>query len=141
MAGLGSFVSSDLPSGLAAAVRTARKVDLSDAFDVIRTDLGEGVEVGRELVGEAAESLGVAVARLQGRNQRRSRRRPAMIALTIGIIGVVVLAAWWLRRRAVDVVVGDEGLDRGSLDRAADDGMGSAIGSPTPEQTSRSASQ
>lgn len=141
MAGRASLLSSDLSSGLAAAVRTARKVDLSDSLDAIRTDVGERVEVGRELVGDAAESVGVAVARMQGRSQRRSRRRPAMIGLIIGIIGVLVLAAWWRRRHAVDVVVEDEALDRELLDRAADDGMGSAIGSPTPEQASWSASQ
>ncbi len=131
MAGRASLLSSDLSSGLAAAVRTARKVDLSDSLDAIRTDVGERVEVGRELVGDAAESLGVAVALVQGRSQRRSRRRPAMIGLTIGIIGVIALAAWWLRRRAMDVVVEDDALDRELLDRAADDGMGAAIGSPT----------
>jgi len=64
-----------------------------------------------------------------------------MIGLTIGIIGVIALAAWWRRRHAMDVVVEDEALDREPLDRAADDGMGSATGSPTPEQASRSASQ
>lgn len=141
MAGRASLLSSDLSSGLAAAVRTARKVDLSDSLDAIRTDVGERVEVGRELVGDAAGSVGVAVARMQGRSQRRSRRRPAMIGLTIGIIGVIALAAWWLRRRAMNVVVEDEALDRELLDRAADDGMGTAIGSPTPEEASRSASQ
>lgn len=141
MAGRASLLSSDLSSGLAAAVRTARKVDLSDSLDAIRTDVGERVEVGRELVGDAAGSVGVAVARMQGRSQRRSRRRPAMIGLTIGIIGLIVLAAWWRRRHAVDVVVEDEALDRELLDRAADDGMGTAIGSPTPEEASRSASQ
>jgi len=113
MAGPSSLLSSDLSSGLEAAVRTARKVDLSDSLDAIRTDLGERVEVGRELVGDAAASVGVAVARMQGRSQRRSRRRLAMIGLT----------------------------NRELLDRAADDGMGAAIGSPTREQASRSASQ
>jgi hypothetical protein len=141
MAGRATLLSSDLSSGLAAAVRTARQVDLSDSLDAIRTDVGERVEVGRELVGDAAESLGVAVARMQGRSQRRSRR-PALIALTIGIIGVIVLAVWWRRRQAMDAVVDVEALDRELLDRAADDGMGSAIGSPTtPEQASGSASQ
>lgn len=141
MAAPSSVLASDLSSGLAAAVRTARKIDLSDSLDAIRADVGERVEVGRELVGDAAESVGEAVARMQGRSQRRSRRRPAMIGLAIGIIGVIALAAWWRRRRAMDVVVEDEALDRELLDRAADDGMGSAIGSPTPEQASRSASQ
>jgi len=141
MAGPSSRLSSDLSSGLEAAVRTARKVDLSDSLDVIRTDVGERVEVGRELVGDAAESLGVAVARMQGRSQGRPRRRLAMIGLTIGIIGVIALAAWWRRRRAMDVVVEDDALDRELLDRAADDGMGAAIGSPTLEQASPSASQ
>lgn len=141
MAGPSSLLSSDLSSGLAAAVRTARNVDLSESLDAIRTDVGERVEVGRELVGDAAESLGVAVARMQGRSQRGSRRRMAMIGLAIGIVGLIVLAAWWRRRHAMDVVVEDEALDRGLLDRAADDGMGAAIGSPTLEQTSESASQ
>ena len=141
MAGPVSLLSSDLASGLAAAIHTARKGDLSDSLDAIRTDVGERVEVGRELVGDAAESVGVAVARMQGRSQRRSRRRRAMIGLTIGIIGVIALAAWWRRRHAMDVVVEDEARDRELLDRAADDGMGAAIGSPTPEQASPSASQ
>ena len=141
MAGRGSLLTSDLSSGLAAAVRTARNVDLSDSLDAIRTDVGERVEVGRELVGDAAESLGVAVARMQGRSQRRSRRGPALIGLTLGIIGVIVLAVWWRRRHAMDVVVENEALDRELLDRAADDGMGSAIDSPSPEEASRSASQ
>lgn len=141
MAGRASLLSSDLSSGLAAAVRTAREVDLSDSFDVIRSDLGGGIEVGRGLVGDAADTLAETVARLQGRGHRRSRRRPAMVGLTIGIIGVLVLAAWWVRRRAAEVAVEDEALDRELLDRAADDGMGTGIGSPTPEHTSRSASQ
>ena len=141
MAGPGSLLSAELSSGLASAVRTARNVDLSDSLDAIRIDVGERVEVGRELVSDAAESLGVAIARMQGRSQRRSRRRPAMIGLTIGIIGVIALAVWWRRRRAMDVVVGDEVLDRGLLDGVADDGMGAAIGSPTPEQASPGASQ
>lgn len=141
MAGPTSLLSSDLSSGLEAAVRSARNVDLSDSFDAIRTDVGERVEIGRELVGDAAASVGVAVARMQGRSQRRSRRRLAMLGLAVGIIGVIALAAWWRRCRAVDVVVDDAALDRELLDRAADDGMGSAIGSPTPEQASRSASQ
>ncbi len=136
-----ALLTSDLSSGLAAAVRTARTIDLSDSLDVIRSDVGERIEIGRELVGDAAESLGVAVARMQGRSQRRSRRRPVMIGLTIGIIGVIALAAWWLRRRAMDVVVEDEALDRELLDRAADDGMGAAIGSPTHEQANPIASQ
>lgn len=141
MAGRASVLSSDLSSGLAAAVNTARKVDLSDSLDAIRTDVGERVEVGRELVGDAAESLGGAVARMQGRSQRKSRRRPLLIGLTIAIIGVIVLAAWWRRRQAMDAVVDDEALDRDLLDRAADDGMGAAIGSPTPEPASGSESQ
>lgn len=141
MAGPSSVLASDLSSGLAAAVRTARKIDLSDSLDAIRTDVGERVEIGRELVGDAAESVGAAVARMPGRSKRRSRRRPAMIGLAIGIIGVIAVAAWWRRRHSMDVVVEDEALDRELLDRAADDGMGSAIGSPTPEQASRSASQ
>lgn len=141
MAGPSSLLSADLPSGLAAAVRTARQVDLSDSLDAIRTEAGERVEVGRELVGDAAESLGMAVARMRGRSQRRSRRGPAMIGLAIGIIGVIALAAWWRRRQGMNAVVEDETLDRELLDRAADDGMGAAIGSPTPEQASRGASQ
>jgi hypothetical protein len=141
MAGRASLLSADLSSGLAAAVRTARQVDLSDSLDAIRTDVGERVEVGRELVGDAAESLGVAVARVQGRSQGPSRRRLAMIGLVIGIVGLVALVAWRRRRRAADVVVDDEALDRELLDRAADDGMGAAIGSPTPGQASGSASQ
>jgi hypothetical protein len=38
-------------------------------------------------------------------------------------------------------VVDDEALDREALDRAADDGMGAAIGAPTPEQASPGGSQ
>jgi hypothetical protein len=64
-----------------------------------------------------------------------------MIALAIGTIGAIALAAWWLRRRAMSDVVEEDALDRELLDRAADDGMGSTIGSPTPEQASGSASQ
>ncbi len=129
MTGRASLISSDISSGLAAAVRTAREVDLSDTVDVIRTDFGERVEVGRELVGDAAEALGEVVARMQGRSRRRSRRRPALVGLAIGIVVVIAFAAWWRRRRAVDIAVEDEALDRGALDRAADDGMGEAIGS------------
>ena len=136
MAGPSSLLASDLSSGLEAAVRTARKVDLSDSLDAIRTDVGERVEVGRELVGDAAESVGVAVARMQGRSQGPSRRRLALIGLAIGIVGVIALAAWWRRRHAMDGVVDDEARDRDLLDRAADDGMGAAIGSPTLEQAS-----
>jgi hypothetical protein len=120
MAGPGSHLSSELSSGLAAAVRTAQNVDLSDSLDAIRTDVGERFEFGRELVGDAAESLGVAVARVQGRSQRRSRRRPATIVLTIGLIGAIALAAWWLRRRPMDVVAEDEAPDRELPDRAAE---------------------
>jgi hypothetical protein len=122
-----------MSSGLAAAVRTAREVNLSEPLDVIRTDLSGGIDVGRELVGDAAETLAETVARLQGRSRRRSWRRPAMVGLTIGIIAVLAFAAWWLRRRAADVAVQDDRLDREPLDRAADEGMGTAIGSPTPE--------
>ena len=128
MAGASSLLSSDLSGGLAAAVRTARNVDLSDSLEAIRTDVGERVEVGRELVGDAADSVGAAVARMQGRNQGPPRRRLALIGLAIGIVGVIALAAWWRRRQAMDVV-------------AADDGMGSATGWPTLEQASPSASQ
>lgn len=141
MAGPGSLLAADLSSGIAAAVRTARQVDLSDSLDAIRTDVGERVEVGRELVGDAAESVGLAVARMQGRSQGPPRRRLAMIGLAVGIIGVIALAAWWRRRRAMDVVAEVEALDRDLLDRAADDGMGAAIGSPTPEEASPSASR
>lgn len=134
MAGPSSLLSSDVSGGLEAAVRTARKVDLSESLDAIRADVGERVEVGRELVGDAAQSVGVAVARMQGRSQGGPRRRLAMIGLAVGIIGVIALAAWWRRRRALEVVVEDVALDRDLLDRAADDGMGGAIGSPTPDQ-------
>lgn len=133
MAGRAGLIPADITSGLAAAVHTAREVDLSDPLDAIRTDLSGGIGAGRELVGDAAETLAEALARSLGRERRRSRRRPAAIVLGIGIIGLLVLAAWWLRRRTMDLAFEDKALDRASLDRAADDGMGTAIGAPAPE--------
>ena len=131
MAGRASLISSGISSSLAAAVRTAREADLSDSLGVIQTDLGGGIEVGRDMVGDAAEALAENVARWQSRRHRRSRRRPAMIGLTIGIVSVLAFVAWRLRRRAADVPLQSDRLDRDALDRAADEGMGTAIGSPT----------
>ena len=133
MAGRASLISSGISSGLVAAVRTAREADLSDSLGVIRTDLGEGIEVGRDMVGDAAEALTETVTRWQSQHHRQSRRRPAMIGLTIGIVGVLAVVAWWLRRRAAKVPLESDRLDRDSLDRAAEEGMGTAIGSPTSE--------
>ena len=130
MAGRASVISSDISSGLAAAVRTARGFDVSDQLDSIRrTDVVRGFEVGRD---DAAAAVAGTIARLQGRRHRRSRRRPAMAGLAIGIIGiagVIGIAAWWLRRRAAAVAVREERLDIEALDRSASEGMGTAIGS------------
>jgi hypothetical protein len=138
MASRTSLISSDISSGLAAAIRSAREIDVSDPMDAIRRiDVSHGIDVGREVVGDAAGALAETVARFPVRGRRRSRRRPALIGLAIGIIGAVVLAAWWLRRRpADDMTEEDERLDRDALERAADEGMGTAIGSP-PDPSSR----
>jgi hypothetical protein len=129
MAGRASVISSDISSGLAAAVRTARGFDVSDQLGALRrTDAARGLEGGRDAAAAVAETI----ARLQGRRHRRSRRRPAIAGLAIGIIGVagvIGVAAWWLRRRAAAVAVRDERLDMEALDRSASEGMGTAIGS------------
>jgi hypothetical protein len=127
-----SLITSGFSNSLATAVRAAREIDFSDPIDVIRTDIGDGIDVGRELVGGATEALADAVSRWERTRRPTSRRRPAMLALAIGIVGAIVLFAWWRgRRSAVDT--GDtDGVDRVDLERAADDGMGMAIGSPTP---------
>jgi len=130
MAGRASVISSDISSGLAAAVRTARGFDVSDQLDAIRrTDVVRGFEGGRD---DAAAVVAETIARLQGRRHRRSRRRPAMAGLAlgfIGIAGVVGVVAWWLRRRAAAIAVREERLDIEALDRSASEGMGTAIGS------------
>ncbi len=124
-----SLITSGFSNSLATAVRAAREVDFSDPIDEIRTDIGEGIGAGRELVGGATEALADAVGRWERTRRPTSRRRPAMLALAIGIVGAIVLFAWWrAHRRAVDVSITDS-LDRMDVDRAADDGMGMAIGS------------
>jgi uncharacterized protein YjbJ (UPF0337 family) len=133
MAGQASLIASGISSGLAAAVRTAREFDATDQLDAIRRiDVTRGFENGREVVDDVAGALAETVARWQGRGRRRSRRGPAMVGLAIGIIGVVTVAAWWVRRRAAAVAVREERLDREALDRSSSEGMGTAIGATNP---------
>ena len=90
MASRTSLISSDISSGLAAAIRSAREIDVSDPMDAIRRiDVTHGIDVGREVVGDAAGALAETVARFPVRGRRRSRRRPALIGLAIGIVGAV----------------------------------------------------
>ena len=95
----------------------ARDRRVADPMDANRPiDVTHGIDVGREVVGDAAGALAETVARFPVRGRRRSRRRPALIGLAIGIVGAVVLAAWWLRRRSADdMIEGDERLDRDAL--------------------------
>lgn len=95
-----------------------------------RIDVTRGIEVGRDVVGEAAAAVAETVARFPVRSRRRSRRRPALIGLAIGIIGAMVLAAWWLRERRVVAGARDERLDLQAVERAAGEGMGTTIKSP-----------
>jgi hypothetical protein len=131
MAVIASLDSREISGGLATAIRTVREFDASDSLEAIRrTDVRRGIDAGREVVDDAAGAVIDSVARWQGRGQRRWRR-PALVGLTIGIIGAVLLAAWWRRRRDLLVSVQEEQLDRDASDRAADEGMGMSVGAPT----------
>jgi len=108
-----------------AVVRSARDLSLPDPGELLRrVDVPAHVDAAIEAASEAARGV---IERLPG--QRRPRRRlPILVAgVAVGVLAAVGVAAWLMRRRTAGVAardrVEDRKLDRGTLDRAASEGM------------------
>lgn len=120
-----------LTAGLARVARSARAPDLPDPIEVVRAvDLARRVDAGRELAADAATTVAERVTGADARRQR-SRRRRILTALAAGLLLAMTIRAWRTWRRMSERAARDRGLDRMAVDRAADEGMGTAIGSPT----------
>jgi len=113
-------------------VRATHELDLPDPRDALRRlDLAGGIDLGRALAQEAIGSIGEAmpVVRIERRSQPSRRRRWALVGLAVGL-GAIALAmlAQRARRRGMGLGIERWQLDRDAIDRAADKGMGTAIG-------------
>ena len=111
---------------------TTRELDLPDPRDALRrVDLAGGLELGRTLAHEAIGSLGEAmpVVRIERRSRRSRARRWAIAVLAIGLVAMAAtMAAKQAQRRAMTRSIERWRLDREALDRAANEGMGTAVG-------------
>ncbi len=111
---------------------TTRELDLPDPRDALRrVDLAGGLELGRTLAHEAIGSLGEAmpVVRIERRSSRSRARRWAIAVLAIGLVAMATtMAAKQAQRRAMTRSIERWRLDREALDRAANEGMGTAVG-------------
>lgn len=109
--------------------RTTPEIDFPDPSELVRRlDVPRRLDAGREL---AVEVLGRAMERTPAA-RRRERRRRAIVAATVGLV-VAGIATWAVRRIADRQALRAETrrFDRESAERAAGEGMGTAIGSPT----------
>jgi hypothetical protein len=127
-----------LTTGLARVARGARAADLPDPIEVVRAiDLPRRVDVGRELAADAAAAIAETVTEAQAR-RRRSRRRRILTALAVGLVVALAMPAWRGWRRMSERAARERALDRMGVERAAGEGMGTAIGSPArPTATER----
>lgn len=111
---------------------TARGLDLPDPRDALRrVDLAGGLDLGRALAQEAIKSIGEAmpVVRIERRPRPSRARRWAILGLAIALGALAVtMAARQAGRRAMGRSMDRWRLDREADDRAANEGMGTAIG-------------
>ena len=107
-----------------------RELDLPDPRDALRRiDLAGGLDLGRTLAHEAIGSLGEAmpVVRIERRARPSRARRWAVAGLAIGFLAVALtMLVRQARRSAMSIERWQ--LDREALDRAANEGMGTAVG-------------